>query len=223
MLRLSSDVVQALLDEMNRLVVKYPAGVKRTGKAVAELIQGTACFPGGAGLWRGDFYGGPLPPYFPERSVMFIGHNFDSIDAHERAMANKGEVHSTFWKNLRGFLRNAGDLDPAVCFFTNALMGLKPDRPDGPMPDCTSYREQCRQFLIRQIEIVEPGAIVTLGGQAAVQWRHTNRLCRIRLEAGHNTAVMHPSARPKDQKPDHDAWLRNQGEKIGRHLTTLGD
>src|SRR5260370_23724155 len=43
--RLSSTVVQELLDEMNRLVVDYPVGVERTGESVSALIEGTACFP----------------------------------------------------------------------------------------------------------------------------------------------------------------------------------
>src|SRR5258708_2505879 len=91
--RLSSTVVQELLDEMNRLVVDYPVGVERTGESVSALIESTACFPGGTGLWRGDCHGGPLPLYFPQQPVMFVGHNFDSIEAHGRAVRVKGEAN----------------------------------------------------------------------------------------------------------------------------------
>ena len=211
--RLSSTVVQELLDEMNRLVVDYPAGVERTGQSVSALIDGTSCFPGGAGLWRGDCYGGPLPSYFPQQPVMFVGHNFDSLEAHARAIRARGEVNSTFWANLKDFLANAGPLDPADCFFTNALMGLKPDKPDGTMPDCSGYRHQCQRFLIRQIEIVAPRAIITLGGEAATQLRRVQRLSGTGSEL-HFAAVMHPSTRPKDQRPSRQAWLAAQGEVI---------
>jgi uracil-DNA glycosylase len=144
---------------------------------------------------------------------MFVGHNFDSIEAHARAVRVKGEANSTFWGNLKDFLANAGPLDPADCFFTNALMGLKPDKPDGTMPDCSGYRVQCQRFLIRQIEIVAPRAIITLGGAAAAQLRRAKRLCGTR-EKTPFAAVMHPSTRPKDQRPVHQVWLATQSEVI---------
>jgi hypothetical protein len=62
---------------MNEIVTDYGELV-RTGETVDRLIEGTAFFPGGTGLWRGDRYGGPIPEFFPERPVMFLGHNFDS-------------------------------------------------------------------------------------------------------------------------------------------------
>jgi uracil-DNA glycosylase len=144
---------------------------------------------------------------------MFVGHNFDSIEAHGRAVKVKGEANSTFWGNLKDFLANAGPLDPADCFFTNALMGLKPDKPDGTMPDRSGYREQCQRFLVRQIEIVAPTAIITLGGEAAVQLRRAKRLCGAPSEIDF-AAVMHPSTRPKDQRPSRQAWLTTQGKTI---------
>lgn len=213
MSRLSTTVVQELLDEMNRCVADYPAGVERTGDCISALIDGTSCFPGGTGIWRGDCYGGRLPLHFPNRPVMFIGHNFDSIEAHARAVRMKGEVNSTFWSNLKDFLANAGPLDPADCFFTNALMGLKPDKPDGTMPDCSGYRTRCQKFLIRQIEIIAPRAIIPLGGEAAAQLRRAKKLCGMRAEID-IAAVMHPSTRPKDQRSSRQAWLVTQGEVI---------
>jgi uracil-DNA glycosylase len=211
--RLSRTVVQELLDEMNRLVVDYPAGVERTGESVSALIGGTSCFPGGTGLWRGEGYGGPLPLNFPQQPVMFVGHNFDSVDAHARAMRMKGEGKSTFWANLKDFLANAGPLNPTDCFFTNALMGLKPDKPDGTMPDCSGYRHQCQRFLIRQIEIVAPRAIITLGGEAATQLCRAQKLSGIRVDPAF-AAVMHPSTRPTNQRPNRQAWLAAQGKVI---------
>jgi hypothetical protein len=142
--RLSCDVIQELLDEMNRIVTYYPAGVARTGTTIDELIAGTAVFPGGSGLWRGDIYGGDLPLYFPENPTMFIGHNFDSVKAYSGALNRKGEVKSDFWKMLKNFLREADNLDPADCFFTNALMGLKPGGASGPMPCFPGYKEHVR-------------------------------------------------------------------------------
>jgi hypothetical protein len=204
---------------MDRLVTDYAyeCGVKRTGRTITDLIDGTACFPGGAGLWRGDVYGGPLPIYFPERCVMFISHNFDSIEAHDEAQQNKGEVKSTYWNNLQGFLRGAGPLDPTGCFFTNALMGLKPEGASGQMPGSEKYKEQCRRYLSRQMDIVNPGAVVTLGGEARIEYRKSLKLQGVRprmIGAG----VMHPSTRPKDRRPDYKTWLSAQGEEIRRGI-----
>ncbi len=219
--RLTIDVVQQLLDEMNRLVTDYPKGLQMTGRSVKDLIAGTAFFPGGSGLWRGNQSGGPLPEYFPEQPVMFVGHNFDSVDAYQRALLLKGLVDSTFWQNLKGFLERAGPLDPSDCFFSNALMGLKPDKPDGPMPDCEGYRPQCQRFLVMQFAIVKPKAVVTLGRDAAVQWRHALKLDNSLRRISH-VGVMHPSARPKDQKPDREGWLAAQGSRIAQHAAVAG-
>jgi hypothetical protein len=219
MSRLSTLVIQQLLDEMDRLVTDYAydRGVKRTGRTITDLIDGTACFPGGAGLWRGAVYGGPLPTYFPERCVMFISHNFDSIEAHDEAQRNKGEVKSTYWNNLQDFLYKAGRLDPTGCFFTNALMGLKPEGASGPMPGSKNFKEQCRRYLSRQIEIVMPRAVVTLGDAARDEYRQSLKLqgCGPRMSGA---GVMHPSTRPKDQRPDHETWLLIQGCEIRRGI-----
>lgn len=225
MARSSIDVVQELLDEMDRLVVDYPPGVKRTGRTVKELIDGTACFPGGTGLWRGDMYGGPLPEYFPERSVMFIGHNFDSIAKYDEAIKNKGEIETAFWISMKEFLRTAGPHDPADCFFTNVLMGLKPGKASGRFPPGRKFRKQCRSFLAKQIEIAKPRRIVLLGGPAEEQFLQLQS-----SQAGGDAVgyrrVDHPSAfwwtmsNPnQDRWQDQGQWQAAQGEKIKKIVT----
>jgi uracil-DNA glycosylase len=143
---------------------------------------------------------------------MFVGHNFDSIEAHKEAMDQGGEVGTVFWRTLKGFLGVAA-LDPAGCVFSNALMGLKPGSADGPMPDCKDYRPQCQHFLRRQIEIVRPSTIIVLGDDAAVQLRKARKRdaagAAIRFEK-----VMHPSTRPVNQRPNRDEWILAQGQKI---------
>jgi uracil-DNA glycosylase len=104
-------------------------------------------------------------------------------------------------------------LDPAECFFTNALIALKQGSAAGSMPSGPEYVKQCRQFLLRQIEIVEPRAIVSLGGDA----EHERRIAHKRYSSGsaiRADQVMHPSTRPKDQLPDPDKWIAIQGRKI---------
>ena len=214
--RLSVDVIRQLLGEMERLVVTYPDKVERTGLTLDELIAGTAFFPGGSGLWRGRISGGPLPEQFPEKPVMFVAHNFGNLASLQKAIREKGEAHSAFenlWTNLLEFLRHAGPLAPAESFFTNALMGLKPDDRSGKMPSCEAYEPQCLHFLARQAQIVDPRAVVILGGDAATFWRRAKRLYPF-LGAILSVEIMHPSARPLNQKPTAALWKQNQGSAI---------
>jgi Uracil DNA glycosylase superfamily len=216
-MRKSTEVIETLLIEMNCTVLDYHVSVMRTGQTLKELIAGTAMFPGGAGLWRGGSNGGPLPEHFPEKPVMFIGHNFDSINAHDKAIRAKGEVDSTFWTNLRAFMQSAS-LDPANCFFTNALMGLKPDSATGTMPTAPNYEAQCLQFLFKQVEIAAPRAVVTLGGEAQKRWERLRKL-HSTLRAIPSVNLMHPSARPLNQRPTRESWIHNQGESVSSVLS----
>lgn len=131
-------------------VRSYHPDVKRTAITVDGLVDGTAFFPGGSGLWRGAVLGGPLPIAFPEAPIMLVAHNYDSITAFERSVARKGEVTTPFWRDrLIPYLRFA-EIDPAEVFFTNALMGCKPGSAVGPMPRVPGYEDECgRSFASR--------------------------------------------------------------------------
>jgi hypothetical protein len=109
-------VIQNLLDEMQVTVRSYHETVLRTPETVPALIQGTAFFPGGSGLWRGGEPFGELPEFFPAFPVMFVGHNFDSSRAFSRSLEMGGECNSEFWRRLRTMLESAS-LPPEQCFY----------------------------------------------------------------------------------------------------------
>ncbi|MEA2785890.1 MAG: uracil-DNA glycosylase [Candidatus Eremiobacteraeota bacterium] len=198
-------VLQQLLDEMRETVRDYHPAVGRTGATVDELIQGTAFFPGGSGLWRGNALGGPLPDHFPDAPVMFVAHNYDSINAHARAKARRGEVDSPFWRDrLIPYISMAG-IDPADVFFTNVLMGCKPGSAIGDMPVVPGYEEQCVAFLRRQIEIVKPRVVIAFGAKART---------RVRLVLPQAGSVMHPSAREFNPLVTRTDRLREQAELL---------
>jgi hypothetical protein len=206
MQRLSNDVIQELLDEMDNIVSSYHKQVRRTARTIAELIPGTAFFPGGTGLWRGDTCFRPVPEYFPDSPVMVVAHNFDSIDAHDEYKRKGGEVLSFFWSRLKDYLEQAR-ISPDDCFFTNALMGLKPGSAVGDMPTVPGYENECREFLVRQIEIVSPRAIITLGAKAADRVKSiSSNLPWAR--------VLHPSARELKPSATRAAFIAQQGTKI---------
>jgi hypothetical protein len=185
--RLAHDVVQDLLDAMAITVTDYHPSVGRTAPRVNQLIQGTAFFPGGSGLWRGSELRGPLPEYFPDSPVMFVLHNYDKIASHDRAIARGGEVDSHFWRGrLLPIITRAG-LDPSGCFFTNALTGCIPGNSAvGDMPTTEGYEEQCLRFLGVQIGIVRPRVVIAFGDKARA---------RLRKVMPSAPALTHPSAR----------------------------
>jgi Uracil DNA glycosylase superfamily len=183
----SQSVIQRLLDEMTSIVCSYHPTIQKTGVSLPELISGTAFFPGGVGLWRGDQPFGRLPDHFPEKPVMFVAHNFDSIRAYEAAKIKGGEAKSFFWRTLLAYLEYAG-INPNEAFFTNALMGLKPGSAVGDMPTVPGYEDECRHFLTRQIAIVSPSVIVALGQKAGKRVRQARPAVPF-------VTLLHPSAR----------------------------
>lgn len=163
--RRSTDVVGELLRAMKETVISYHPTVGCTGLKIEDLIPGTACFPGGTGLWRGKRNGGLLPEYFPDSTVMFVGHNFDSERGYAKSLKVGGEAEGGFWTRLLRML-DAAKLQPEACFFSNALMGIKPGKAEGDMPSVPGYKEECQRFLECQIGIVNPCAVVALGARA---------------------------------------------------------
>ena len=202
------DVIAALLTEKLRVVTKFPDVVTDTGRNIDDLIDGTAVFPGGFGLWRGSSFYGALPEYFPEAPIMFIGHNFDSQDGFKNSQERGGEsqlAHS-FWGVLLRYIQVAG-ISPNDCFFTNALMGLKPGSATGSMPSTDDFKSQCHEFLGIQIRIVKPRLIIALGGDAS------KRVKKLKLPGTWHKA-MHPSAREFKPLVTREHRIQLQGNKI---------
>ena len=187
--RKALEVISQLLSEKQRIVTDYPPLMIDTGTSLSDLIDGTAVFPGGSGLWRGPGFHGALPEYFPDSPIMFIGHNFDSETGHSNSKSRGGELQSphTFWGVLLAYLKSA-KVPPENCFFTNALMGLKSGNATGPMPSTPEFETQCVRFLVRQIQLVQPKLIISLGCEAP------KRVKKAKPSIAWHQA-MHPSAR----------------------------
>lgn len=143
-------------------VEPYPAGVVR----VPDRIPGIAFFPGGYGLWRID-------EAVPQHPIMILGHDFHSETGFRESYSRGGEViieHGQHvmgptWRGLIRLLEEA-DIDPVICFFTNAYMGLREGTgTTGRFPGSTDpgFVERCRAFLMLQIRTMRPHAILTLG------------------------------------------------------------
>jgi hypothetical protein len=191
---------------MQLVVRSYHPDVRGTGATLSELIPGTAFFPGGAGLWRGSQPFGPLPEFFPDNPIMFVGHNFDSARAYAVSKERGGEAQSPFWKNLLAYLSHAG-LEPGECFFSNALMGLKPGSATGPMPSTPAYKDECQAFLHEQIRIVKPSLVVALGEKAFT--------CVRKLESSVRCLrLLHPSARELKPRATRQIHIARHGDLL---------
>jgi Uracil DNA glycosylase superfamily len=196
---------------MTETVTSYHQTVKRTSCTIDGLIAGTACYPGGAGLWRGEANGGPLPECFPQSPVMFVAHNFDSNRGFALSFARRGEAGGEFWQRLLGMIAGAG-LSPDECFFTNALMGLKPGRAEGDMPSVAGYKDQCQHYLKQQVEIVKPRAVIALGVKAEKY---------VSLLDCSSLAAKHPKHRHFHQLATRDERLLTEGKRIGKFISQL--
>ena len=203
--RASKEVIDQLLQAMQETVKSYHATVRRTGETLDGLIAGTACFPGGTGLWRGYANSGALPERFPEKAVMFVAHNFDSDRGFALSFERRGEAEGTFWQRLLRVLSAAG-ISPEECFFTNALMGLKPGKAEGEMPSVPGYKQECQLFLARQFEIVQPRAVIALGVKAE---RYVSKLgCRY-------LAIRHPRDWHFRENATQESRLVAEGKAVG--------
>jgi hypothetical protein len=206
--RKSENLVQQLLAAMGVIVTNYHPTVRQTGPTLTNIIPGTAFFPGGSGLWRGLEPRGPLPVVFPDAPVKFVGHNFDSIRAFDRAFENGGEAGSEFWRRLLAILAGAALL-PEQYFFTNALMGLKPGSATGSMPSVRGYKDQCALFFRKQVEIVRPSAVIALGVKAE---RFVSHLDRPWMKS------LHPTDWHFRETITRHARLKAQGRSIAEFL-----
>jgi hypothetical protein len=205
-MRDARSVIGELLSAMDTTVTDY-GSLGRTNASLESFINGTAVFPGGSGLWRGEQINGALPKYFPSDPIMFIAHNFDSQRSHDRSLLRGSEsLKSPFWKHLRAYLDHA-DIPLEACFFTNALMGLQPGSSRGPMSSSDLFKKQCRDFLQQQIKIVRPRGIAILGSVALNEVDHVNL-------GRPSVAMLHPSALIYKKLSARQEFIAAQGRKL---------
>jgi hypothetical protein len=185
-------VVGDLFEEMDRTVTAYGPGVVKIDKCV----NGTAFFPGGIGLWRGLLPIGAIPPEFPRRAVMILGHNFDSAARLDTFCKSGVEpMGNGTWLILREYLRLAR-LRPEDCFFTNIYVGLQPLVSIGELEVSDLFKEQCRNFLNYQVERTKPSLIAVLGIPAREEFSFSS--CRTdHVELDHPSYAAQCGATPK--------------------------
>ncbi|SMP80307.1 hypothetical protein [Noviherbaspirillum suwonense] len=133
---------------------------------VPTLVDGTAFFPGGAGLWQES--SATTSP-----DIMVIGQDFSTFAEHADMLAGQSrDIDSKTWVNFRALASTTG-LDLCRCFFTNAVMGLRAyGSSEGPNPGYhrgnLEFMQRSQEFLSLQISVLRPKLILVLGLRAAV-------------------------------------------------------
>jgi hypothetical protein len=127
-------------------------------------VAGRGFFPGACGLFEAK-RGQPWPR-LPDRGVMVLGHNYDSVRNFERFVAAGEESLAVpTWRELVSLLPAVG-IAPDECFFTNFFIGLIPAESGvGVFPGAgnSEFVGRCLAFLGRQLEIVRPRLVLVLG------------------------------------------------------------
>lgn len=140
-------------------VKPYPLNVE----PVKEMINITAFFPGGKGLWMEE-ESEDLP------SILVLGQDFSTVKQYEDMLVGKAsDLESPTWRNLIK-LFNEAELDLKECYFSNVFMGLRDtEKMTGEFPGFKdkSFVARNVEFLSFQIETIKPRVIIALGKYAA--------------------------------------------------------
>ncbi len=124
-------------------------------------IEGVGFFPGATGMIGES-------QKVSDRAVMILGQDQDSEAGFKKSIAEGNECYSPTWKNLRKLLTSA-NIAEKDCFFTNSIMGVRKDTTSNsgqsPAFKHPVFIDSCLDFLIFQINIQRPKAILCLGEQ----------------------------------------------------------
>lgn len=142
------------------MVKPYPDKVVR----VNEMLDVTAFFPGGKGLWLEDNLN-----VFPD--ILVLGHDFSTVNYYNKMLeTGQSEINSPTWRSMRKLFNDA-NLDLNRCFFSNVYIGLRDaHKMTGVFPGSKdkNFVKRNLEFLKHQISTVKPKVIITLGKPASI-------------------------------------------------------
>ncbi|KPU44143.1 hypothetical protein OXPF_23100 [Oxobacter pfennigii] len=148
----------SLLFEKIYKVEPYPDSVE----PVPRMIEETAFFPGGKGLWMENTTN-ILP------SILVLGQDFSALKEYLKIVNSKSkDLECPTWRNIIKLFKEA-DISLSECFFSNVFMGLrKTESMVGKFPGFKDkeFTQRNLEFLAFQIEIIKPKLIITLGRYA---------------------------------------------------------
>jgi hypothetical protein len=157
-------IINRLRERLAR-IAPYPSGC--VGFEGRPVMNGTAFFPGGDGLWK------PLPgddPGFPSSGVLVLGSDFGDVTWYdtqfERKVAYRQELGGATWRGLLKLV-DLARIPRAELFCTNGWPCLREgsDSVKGGIPGARDrdFTARCIDFLRFTLQQMEPAVIVPLG------------------------------------------------------------
>lgn len=124
-------------------------------KQIDEQVNGTAFFPGGAGIIDGTNN---------DVDILVLGQDFGTVNYFNKLVSTgKLDTACLTWKNMLKLFECSG-LEPSRCFFSNVFMGLRTsNKITDSFTSDKQYISKSLEFLKEQIRIIRPKAIITLG------------------------------------------------------------
>lgn len=153
------ELPEALFSKIN-IVAPYPDNVK----PIEKMLNMTAFFPGGRGLWTEEH-----SDEFP--SILISGQDFSTVDEYNAMLNNnQNDLQCATWRNLIKLFKEA-NINLKNCFYSNVFMGLRDGvtKNTGEFPGFKDkdFINRNLKFLEIQIDTVKPKLIITLGRYAA--------------------------------------------------------
>ncbi|HPY14568.1 MAG TPA: hypothetical protein PLD55_02140 [bacterium] len=156
-----AEISEILFKKISEFIKSDPENVKR----VEKMVETTAFFPGGKGLWLEE----DQENIFPD--ILVLGQDFSHVKYYEEvARGEKKDFKEATFRNMIKLFKDDTGINLNRCFFSNVFMGLRvSDSMTGNFPGKKSktYVEESIKFLLFQIETIKPKVIITLGKNPA--------------------------------------------------------
>jgi hypothetical protein len=146
-------------------IAPYPLGCE--GFEPRQLMNGTAFFPGGDGVWKSK---GSEDVAFPVGGVLVLGSDFGDVVSYDAQFKiDRGCRHEVDGKTWGGLLKlvERASIPYDELFCTNAWPCLRSGsrRVKGGIPGQKDwcFTERCIQFFLQTVYLMQPRLIVPLG------------------------------------------------------------
>ena len=153
----NANEIDILITHLNN-INSYP----ETYKKVLCEIKGVGFFPGGKGLWNSS------ETSISDKSIMILGNDFGGQKEFDSSVKNGHEnINSLTWRNIEAIFTEYG-IPREKCFLTNVIMGVRVNvsaTAKSPALHYPLFLNDCKHFLIKQIELQKPKLIIVLGLQ----------------------------------------------------------
>lgn len=191
--------ISLLLFEKVKIVQPYPPGVV----PVDKMIDITAFFPGGKGLWSEE-HSDIMP------NILVLGQDFSTLDDYKKILRNQSaDLGCPTWRNLIKLFDEVS-IDLKQCFFSNVFMGLRKEGSlTGKFPGARDkeFVRRNLEFLLFQIDSIRPKIIITLGRPASEMVAKISDTLNHEWDKGKALSVPYNGIK--------------RGVTVGTHVTTL--